>query len=77
MPMLRSSLFALFAGVLLPLVAGGASKDQKIVFLMLGPPGSGKTTQAKNLSGEYDVPSFSMSEILKEAGWVKTDLKKT
>lgn len=50
---------------------------QKIVIVLLGPPGAGKTTQAGNLSRKYKIPSISMSKILdKEAGWVKTPLKK-
>jgi len=50
---------------------------KKIVVLLLGAPGSGKTTQAKNLSRKYKIPSYSMATILKkEAGWVKTKFKK-
>jgi len=38
------------------------------VILLLGPPGAGKTTQAKNLSRQYRIPAISMAEILKKAG---------
>lgn len=38
------------------------------VILLLGPPGAGKTTQAKNLSRKYRIPAISMAEILKKAG---------
>ena len=50
---------------------------EKLVVLMVGKPGSGKTTQARKISRQYKVPSYSMAEILnKELGWVKTKLKK-
>ncbi|MCW5980249.1 MAG: nucleoside monophosphate kinase [Bryobacteraceae bacterium] len=65
------------AALLAALMAWGQPRGEKAVFLLLGPPGSGKTTQARNLSRQYGVPSISMSDILKkEAGWVKTPLKK-
>jgi adenylate kinase len=35
------------------------------VILLVGPPGSGKTTQAKILSKKYGIPAFSMSDLLK------------
>jgi adenylate kinase len=35
------------------------------VILLVGPPGSGKTTQAKILSKKYGLPAFSMSDLLK------------
>ncbi len=36
------------------------------VILLVGPPGSGKTTQAKFLSKKYRIPEFSMSDLLKK-----------
>jgi adenylate kinase len=51
--------------------------DKKVI-LMLGPPGSGKSTQADNLKRKYRIPSYSMASILgKETGWVKDQYKKS
>jgi adenylate kinase len=52
---------------LLLLLAGTAVPGQTVI-LLLGPPGAGKTTQAKNLSRKYRIPAISMAEILKKAG---------
>jgi len=35
------------------------------VIILVGPPGSGKTTQAKFLGKKYGIPSFSMADLLK------------
>lgn len=57
--------------------AEAAKKDEKLVVLVIGKPGSGKTTQARNISRKYKIPIYSMAKILeKEAGWVSTPLKK-
>ncbi|HWR54733.1 MAG TPA: nucleoside monophosphate kinase [Bryobacteraceae bacterium] len=48
------------------------------VILVLGPPGSGKTVNAKKISGRYGIPAISMSDLLKEAGgWGKAGSRKT
>ena len=48
-----------------------------MVVLLLGPPGAGKTTQAKRVSGKYHIPSISLSDLLKQdAGWGKAGSKK-
>jgi adenylate kinase len=36
------------------------------VIILVGPPGSGKTTQAKFLSKKYGIPEFSLADLLKE-----------
>ncbi len=72
----RAIIVALAMSLLLPASVWGKKKKQQFVILMLGAPGSGKTTQAKNLSQKYKLPVISMSKILKkESGWVKTKLK--
>jgi len=40
---------------------------QKMVVLMIGAPGSGKSTQAKKISSKYGIPSISMADLLKTA----------
>src|SRR4029450_7131777 len=63
--------------ILVPLLAT-AGNPEKPVILLLGPPGSGKTTQAKNLSRKLGIPSINMPELLKQsAGWGKAGSKKT
>ena len=52
-----------------------AKPEGKMVLLLIGPPGSGKTTQARKLSGRYRIPSIAMADLLKkEGGWKKSDL---
>ena len=40
-----------------------ALADTKLVVLMIGPPGAGKSTQAHRVSRKYHIPSVSMSEL--------------
>ena len=56
---------------------GVALADTRLVVLLIGPPGAGKTTQARNLSRKYKIPSISMADLLKkDAGWNKAGSKK-
>ncbi|MEO8592937.1 MAG: nucleoside monophosphate kinase [Candidatus Solibacter sp.] len=36
------------------------------MILLVGPPGSGKTTQAKFLAKKYGIPAFSMADLVKK-----------
>ncbi len=63
--------------LLLPLLAFGADERSKKVILILGPPGSGKTVQARNLSRKLGVPAISMADLLKQnAGWGRAGSQK-
>ncbi|HEX6178443.1 MAG TPA: adenylate kinase [Thermoanaerobaculia bacterium] len=46
----------------------------KLIFI--GPPGSGKGTQAKRLAGRFGIPHISTGDILREAVAEGTDLGK-
>jgi adenylate kinase len=49
------------------LLAAAADHPTRKVILIVGPPGSGKTTQAKHLSKKYSVPSINMADLLKRS----------
>lgn len=46
------------------------------VFILLGPPGAGKGTQAKNLCRYFQLPHISTGNLLREQIHKKTDLGK-
>ena len=58
--------------------AGAALADTRMVVLLIGPPGAGKTTQAKRISRKYHIPSISMSALLEQdSGGAKPDRRRT
>jgi adenylate kinase len=58
-------------------VSVAAAPEAGPVILILGPPGSGKTLNAKRISQRYDIPTISMADLLKQAGgWGKAGSKK-
>jgi adenylate kinase len=64
------------AAVILFSIAGLASAQlsPSPVLILIGPPGSGKTVQAKALSKTYKVPTISMASLLKQELGKKTPL---
>src|SRR3954452_7610449 len=66
----------ILAGVLGTAISAGIACAQtatpKIV-LLVGPPGSGKTTQAKFLAKKYGISAFSMADLLKREMAQKKD----
>ncbi|MDX2151802.1 MAG: nucleoside monophosphate kinase [Bryobacteraceae bacterium] len=54
-----------------PVLAQGLPKP--LFVILLGPPGSGKTTQARFLKKEYGLPYLSASEVVKKSeSWRKS-----
>jgi adenylate kinase len=53
-----------------------ASAQQKLVVVIIGPPGSGKSVQAAKISAEYKIPTITMADLLKKEGGGKTSMNK-
>jgi adenylate kinase len=62
--MIRSVITAALTAAIAMSVAMAQSAPAKII-LLVGPPGSGKTTQAQSLAKKYGIPAFSMADLLK------------
>ncbi|QOY90767.1 adenylate kinase family protein [Paludibaculum fermentans] len=69
--MLRLSvgcLLAVIAGLILPAAEGApAPLGLGQVVILVGPPGSGKSVQARNLGRKYKVPVISVAELAQQA----------
>lgn len=61
-PMFSSLRWAI--ALLLPITFAAAQLRPAQVFILIGPPGSGKSVQAKRLSRQHKVPDVSMSALL-------------
>jgi adenylate kinase len=70
--MIRSMLVAAL-GAAISLSAAPAQVTPAKLVLLVGPPGSGKSTQAKFLAKKYGIPAFSMADLLKREMAQKKD----
>ena len=61
--MIRTLIATTLGAAMAMSIAIAQTVPPKIVILV-GPPGSGKTTQAKFLSKKYRIPEFSMADLL-------------
>jgi adenylate kinase len=57
-------------------VVSAQTPPKDIVLILLGAPGAGKTTQAKQLSRRFKIPSISASEMLKKAHGKKSPISR-
>lgn len=73
---MSTNLRGLTIGVLLSVGVLGAQLRPAQVIILLGPPGSGKSAQAKLLSTTYKVPAISMASLLQQEMGKKTPLAK-
>ena len=71
-----SALFRIAVVFALTLPAGLAQLRPAQVFVLIGPPGSGKSVQAKLLSKQYKIPAISMEAVVKAEIGKKTQLAK-
>ena len=62
---LPRSVTAATVGAAIALSIALAQSTPPKIILLVGPPGSGKTTQAKFLKEKYGIPAFSMADLLK------------
>jgi adenylate kinase len=67
-------LLTAFVAIMAVSIASAQPSGPKVIFLV-GPPGAGKTTQARFLAQKYDIPAISMADLLKRelAGRKKKD----
>ena len=64
MPILRAAL--VLAALMMPLLAQAPGKG--LVIVLIGPPGSGKTTQAGFLQKKYKIPVITADDLRQKAG---------
>jgi adenylate kinase len=63
--MTRSVIAAILGAATVASLASAQTASSKII-LLVGAPGSGKTTQAKFLAKKYSITAFSMADLLKK-----------
>ena len=63
--MIRSVTTATLGAAIATSILFGQLSPPKVIILV-GPPGSGKTTQARILAKKYRIPAFSVSDLLKK-----------
>ena len=64
--MIRSTIAAAFGAAIAMALAFAQPAPPKKAILLVGPPGSGKTTQAKLLAKKYQIDAISLSDLLKK-----------
>ena len=63
------------AGILLAAATQAQARPRRVI-LLLGPPGSGKTTQSDKLKSALGVPVISLADVLRKEGGGKGGLNK-
>jgi adenylate kinase len=55
---------------------GGEAPGKGMVIVLIGPPGAGKTTQARFLKKHYGIPFFSAAEIVRKSHGKKSKISR-